>query len=96
LEIRDERSATTLIEVELAPCGLFIESEGICDAFCQNLADEVGVPTDEQIRDIAGRIGGGQSDESRERIVATIRESIERGPRSIFLKRAFFIGEAVQ
>jgi hypothetical protein len=94
LELRDERSARTLIEVELAPCGLFIESEGICDAFCQNLATEVGVPTDEQIRDIAGRIGEGQSDESRERIVATIRESIERGPRSIFLKRAFFIGEA--
>jgi hypothetical protein len=96
LEMRDDRFAKTLVDFELAPCGLFIESEGICDAFCENIADELGVPTDDQIRDIAQRIGGGQDEKSLEQIVATIRESIEQGPQPLFPKRAFFIGEVVQ
>jgi hypothetical protein len=96
LEMRDDRSAKTLVDFELAPCGLFIESEGICDAFCENLADELGVPTDDQIRDIAQQIGGGQDEKSLEQIVATIRESIEQGPQPIFPKRAFFVGKVVQ
>ena len=37
LEIRDDRSARTVVDVELAPCGLFIESEAVCDAFCVEL-----------------------------------------------------------
>ena len=96
LEIRDDQSASTVVDFELAPCGLFIESEGVCDALCENIASEVGVPTDEQIRDIARRIGGGQDDETLQRIVATIRESIEQGPHPIFPERAFFIGEINQ
>jgi len=89
LEIRDDRSARASVDVELAPCGLFIESEAVCDEFCQNYADEVGVPTDEQIREMARRIGGGQNDGSLERLEETIRESMEQGPRMIFPKRAF-------
>ena len=96
LEIRDDRSARTSVDIELAPCGLFIESEAVCDEFCQNYADEVGVPTDDQIHEMARRIGGGQNDGSLERLEATIRESIEQGPRMIFPKRAFFIGETVR
>jgi hypothetical protein len=96
LEIRDERNARTAVDVELAPCGLFIESEAVCDEFCQNYADEVGVPTDEQIREIATRMGGDQSDESLERFETMIRESIEQGPRIVFPERAFFIGEIFQ
>jgi hypothetical protein len=96
LELRDALSATTRIDVELAPCGLFVESERICDAFCENLADEVGVPTAEDIREAAGRMSGGQSEESIERMIAAIRESIEQGPQPIFLERSFFAAESAR
>jgi hypothetical protein len=96
LELRDAQSATTRIDVELAPCGLFVESAELCDAFCANLANEVGVPTERQIRDAAARIAGGQEGDNLERIVAAMRESIERGPKPIFLERAFFKAAGVQ
>ena len=98
LEIRDARSAATRVDVELAPCGLFVESEATCDAFCENLADDVGAPTptEQEIRELARRVTGTQNDESLERMVAAIRESIEQGPRSIFLERAFFTAEGVR
>jgi hypothetical protein len=96
LEIRDAQAARMLVNIELAPCGLFIDSEGVCDAFCENLADQVGVPSDEQIRNIAKRMGGGQDDEALERIVGAIRESIEQGPQPIFPERSFFIAEVAR
>lgn len=90
LEISDARSARTRIDLELAPCGLFVESEEFCDAFCKNFAAEVGVPTEQEIREVARRITGEPNGESLERIVAALRQSVEQGPRPLFLERAFF------
>jgi hypothetical protein len=95
VEIRDDRNARTIVDVEVVPCGLFIEAEAVCDDFCQHYADEVGVLTDEQIREIATRMGGGRNDGSLEPLEAMIRDSIQQGPQTIFPKRAFFIGEVV-
>lgn len=96
LEIRDDRSESTLVKIDLAPCGLFIESEGVCDAFCENVADEVGRPSDDQIRDIAERLSGGQDEALLERAIEAIRESIARGPQPVFFERAFFVAAVSQ
>jgi hypothetical protein len=92
LELRDDRSEKTLVDLELASCGLFIESRGVCDAFCKNFAEEVPVPTEKQIQEVARRIGGGQN---ADEIVGAIRRSIEQGPQPIFPERAFFVSNAV-
>jgi len=93
LEIQDEDSARTVIDVELAPCGLIIESAAVCDEFCQNMASPTGVPSDEQIREIARLIVGEQNEESVDGFAASIRASIEQGPQPRFEARAFFVGE---
>lgn len=91
LELRDDRAATSRVYFELAPCGLFVEAEPTCDAYCENFADEFEVPSEEQIRDIARQMAGGQDGALMEQIVATIRESIAN-PQPIFPERAFFVG----
>lgn len=96
LEISDTRFAKTRIDVELAPCGLFVESEEICDAFCENFAAEVGVPTEQEIREVARRIAGERNGESLERMVTALRASIEQGPRPLFRERAFYTTAGVQ
>jgi hypothetical protein len=95
LELRDDRSAKAVVDLELASCGLFVESEGVCDAFCRNFADEVGAPTEEQIQEMAKRISDSQNGDSAEPIVAAIRESIAQGPQAVFPKRSFFVSEVV-
>jgi hypothetical protein len=44
LEIKDARSATTAINVQLAQCGMVVDGAGVCDAFCRNVAGEFGIP----------------------------------------------------
>jgi hypothetical protein len=43
LEIKDARSATAAISVELVQCGMIVEGLGVCDAFCRNVASEFGI-----------------------------------------------------
>jgi hypothetical protein len=52
LELHDALSETTTIDIELAPCGMLVEAESICDAFCDNLVEELGSPTDERLREM--------------------------------------------
>jgi hypothetical protein len=84
------------LDLELAPCGIFVESAGICDAFCENLADEIGAPSDEQIREIAEQLAGAQDHDAVAKTERLIRESLEQGPQSIFPERSFFAGGYVQ
>ena len=94
LEIRDDRSARTLVVLELAPCGLFVESEGTCDEFCENVDEELGPPSEEQIRDMARQMTDSGTFATVEQAIEAIRE-IEGGPPPpIFDKRALFIAEA--
>lgn len=61
-----------------------------------NFAADVGVPTEQEIREVARRIAGEGNGESLERIVAALRESIEQNPRPLFLERAFFTAAGVR
>ncbi|HEX6998028.1 MAG TPA: hypothetical protein VF322_07775 [Gammaproteobacteria bacterium] len=95
LEMRDDRSATSTVHFELAACGAFVESEGVCDAFCENAARELGLPTAEQMpagaRDAARNIGGARDPESLEQIDAMARESLADGLYPVFPERVFFV-----
>lgn len=92
LELRDRTRETTAITTELAPCGILIESEGVCDAFCENVASEFPVPTDEQIREaIVNQMGDHFNDEVIEQIYAQVRESIAQGPQPLFREHSFFV-----
>ena len=87
LELRDPLSDTTTIDVELAPCGLLIDAADACDAFCNNMNDEVGRPTDEQLREmLADRFDAN----TIERLLAIVRDEAERGPRPLFPPRSYF------
>jgi hypothetical protein len=94
LELRDDFSETTAIDIELAPCGLFVEAEAFCDAFCENVAKEHGTPTDEQLREVLAKSLGDRFDEATlEQILRSIPEEAERRqqrPQPLFPERAFF------
>jgi hypothetical protein len=55
--------------------------------FSENFADEVGVPTDEQIRQALRLAGVDPSDGSLDRTVAMMREVIEQGLQPLFTER---------
>jgi hypothetical protein len=94
LEIRDDRSARTLVDIELVPCGLLVESKGTCDSFCENLDEELGPPTEEEIRHMARRLTDSGTFATEERAIEAIRETIERGPPPpIFDEKALFIAD---
>ncbi|HLF11701.1 MAG TPA: hypothetical protein VJA26_10850 [Gammaproteobacteria bacterium] len=94
LEIRDDSSATTAIDIELAPCGILVEANAVCDAFCENIASEFGAPTDAQLRAIvANSLGDRVDEDTLERILETARELEQRQgqqPQPLFPERAYF------
>jgi len=94
LEIRDGLTETA-IDIELAPCGLLVEGQGVCDAFCKNIASEVGTPTDAQLREIVARRLGDRFDlDTLERILESIPDAEQRQqqkPQPLFPERAFFL-----
>jgi hypothetical protein len=92
LEISDDSSATTAIDIELAPCGILVEANAVCDAFCENIGGEVGAPTDAQLRSmVANSFGDSVDEDTLERILETIRESEQpQQPQPLFPARAYF------
>jgi hypothetical protein len=50
LRIEDDRGATTAAAIELAPCGMIVETAAMCDVFCENLAGGFGTSTEPQPR----------------------------------------------
>jgi hypothetical protein len=95
LEIKDARSATTAIQVELAQCGMIVEADGVCDAFCQNLAEEIGTPPEEDLRTVVRRSLGDNVDEATvDRILADAAKARPQQPQTVFPERAFLRQEA--
>ncbi len=95
LEIKDARSATTAIQVELAQCGMIVEAAGVCDAFCENLADEIGTPTEQDLRTVVRRALGDNVDEATvDRILADAAKTRPQQPQTVFPARAFLRQEA--
>lgn len=95
LEIKDARSATTAIQVELAQCGMIVEADGVCDAFCENLADEIGTPTEQDLRTVVRRALGDNVDEATvDRILADAAKTRPQQPQTVFPARAFLRQEA--
>jgi hypothetical protein len=85
LEIRGGNSDTTAIDIELAPCGIFIEADGVCDVFCENIAGELGTPTEAQLR---ANLGDRFDEATLERILEIAKS--EQEPQPLFLERAYF------
>jgi hypothetical protein len=94
LELRDDLSGTTTIAMELAPCGLLVEAETGCDVFCENVAREMGTPTDQQLREVLKKSVGDKFDEATlERILQDTPNEAERRQQPhqrLFPERAFF------
>jgi hypothetical protein len=94
VELRDDLSDTAAIDIELAPCGLFVEADPRCNAFCDTFAKELGTPTDEQLREIVAQsLGDGASETALEEILRGIPDEAERRqqrPQPVFPERAFF------
>jgi hypothetical protein len=94
LELRDDFSGTTTIAMELAPCGLLVEAEAGCDVFCDNVAREMGTPTDQELRDVLKKSVGDKFDEATlERILQDTPNEAERRqqpPQPLFPERVFF------
>jgi hypothetical protein len=92
LEIKDARSATTAVEIELVPCGMLVEADALCDAFCENLASEFGPPTEAQLRAIVANSLGDSVDEATlDRILEEAAKSEQlRKPQPLFPERAYF------
>jgi hypothetical protein len=92
LKIRDGLTETA-VDIELAPCGLLVEGQAVCDAFCKNIASEVGTPTDAQLREIVARSLGDRFDEDTvERILESIPDAAQQQqPQPLFPERAFFL-----
>ncbi len=94
LELTDDFAGTARIAMELAPCGLLVEADAGCDVFCENVAREVGTPTDQQLREILKESAGAKIDEATlERILQDMPNEAERRrqpPRPLFPERALF------
>jgi hypothetical protein len=85
LEIKDNTSATTAIDIELAPCGMLVEANAGCDLFCENIAREVGTPSEAQVRELVAKSLGNVDETTLQSILKTARE-----PQPLFPERAFF------
>ena len=92
LEIKDARAATTAITIALAPCGMLVEAEALCDAFCENFASELGTATEAELRAIVARSLGDDVDEATlERILQDIGTAQQsRQPQPLFPECAYF------
>lgn len=94
LELRDSSSETTTIELQLAPCGLLVEADAVCNAFCENIARDAGTPTDEQLREIIANSLGNEADPATlEQILRSIPNEAARRqqqPQPLFPERAYF------
>ena len=91
LEIKDARAATMAIAIELAPCGMLVEAEALCDAFCENFASELGTPTEAELRAIVASSLGDEVDEATlDRILQDIGTAEQPPQPPVFPERAYF------
>jgi hypothetical protein len=91
VEVEDAAAATTTLDIELAACGMLVEANAGCDAFCENMASEVGTPTEEQLRAMLAKSLPESVDEATlARIVESAKSQQRQDPRPLFPERAFF------
>jgi hypothetical protein len=74
---------------------MIVEADGVCDAFCQNLAEEIGTPPEEDLRTVVRRSLGDNVDEATvDRILADAAKARPQQPQTVFPERAFLRQEA--
>ena len=95
VELQDESSETRVLRIEPGPCGFFVESDAECDEFCRNLAEELGTPTDEELREVVTRSLGEKLDVTQlEWVLSHLPNEAERrqrDPQPLFPERAYFL-----
>ncbi len=86
LEQKDETGETETINIKLMPCGLMVDSEAVCSAFCENFLDEF---SEEDRRIIILKLLSDAFDDSTvEEIIK--RSAEERGQHPVFQNHSFF------